>query len=77
MSLSFYSGYVILIIFVPLIVFVLVLEWRRVELSDYQHIPLVAINGTFHLANTACGPVQGFVTFNIVSYFFFLKIMNF
>lgn len=50
-------GYIMLIMFIPIIVFVLVLEWRRLMLTDV-HLPLIA-NGTLHLAQTSCGPVQG------------------
>lgn len=52
-----FSGYIMLIVFIPIVIFVLVLEWRRIMLTDGQ--PFIA-NGTFHLAHTSCGPVQGY-----------------
>jgi hypothetical protein len=46
-----------LLMFIPIVIFVLVLEYRRLMLSDPE--PYIA-NGTFHLAHTSCGPVQGY-----------------
>lgn len=46
-----------LIMFIPIVIFVLVLEYRRLMLTDPE--PYIA-NGTFHLAHTSCGPVQGY-----------------
>lgn len=48
--------YIMLIMFIPIVIFVLVLEYRRLMLTDPE--PYIA-NGTFHLAHTSCGPVQG------------------
>ena len=57
--LMFFSvlGYVMLIMFIPIIIFVLVLEWRRIVLTDPPGA--FVANGSFHLAHTSCGPVQG------------------
>ena len=46
-----------LIMFIPIIIFVLVLEWRRIVLTDPPGA--FVANGSFHLAHTSCGPVQG------------------
>ena len=49
-----------IILVVPLMVFGLLLEWRRFVMTDYYE-PYFAKEGSLHLAMTACGPVEGYV----------------
>lgn len=57
LAFLFFPGYIMLLMFIPILIFVLVLEYRRLMLSDPE--PYIA-NGTFHLAHTSCGPVEGY-----------------
>lgn len=54
----------VIILVLPLMVFGLLLEWRRFVLTDYYE-PYIAKEGSLHLATTACGPVEGYLILKI------------